>query len=401
MDIQEVIRERDNLFERLEIQSFDHEKLSAKAVQLGLDNEKLQTEVTALQEKLLQKLGNEEHIQRMNGEICRLQDLVCDALKDPGAKDLISGGNSIECLEGLLRKLIENYAPLSLMKPVLKDAVGDHAKEADTNLGEERIRDILDDLESDVALLKRDAEDSTEPNVGVLKKELEEKLSELVLVKEERDRYVEKQQSLICESEALERQKMELQELLNQEEQKSTSVRDKLNVAVRKGKSLIQQRDSLKQTIKEMSTELEHLKSEIKHRENSLAEYELKMRDLITFSDKVEALESESLFLRNRLAESERILQEKEHNLTMVLNTLGDIDLSGEIYNSDPIKKLEQVVNFCRDLHAAVASSEEESRKSRRAAELLLAELNEVQDRNDSLQEELAKVSIELAQLQR
>ncbi|XP_058002136.1 trans-Golgi network-localized SYP41-interacting protein 1-like isoform X2 [Hevea brasiliensis] len=400
MDIQEVIRERDNLFERLEIQSFDHEKLSAKAVQLGLDNEKLQTEVTALQEKLLQKLGNEEHIQQMNGEICRLQDLVCDALKDPGAKDLISGGNSIECLEGLLRKLIENYAPLSLMKPVLKDAVEEqHAKEADTNLGEERIRDILDNLESDVALLKRDAEDSTEPNVGVLKKELEEKLSELVLVKEERDRYVEKQQSLICEIEALERQKMELQELLSQEEQKSTSVRDKLNVAVRKGKSLIQQRDSLKQSIKEMSTELEHLKSEIKHRENSLAEYELKMRDLTTFSDKVEALESESLFLRNRLAESERILQEKEHNLTMVLNTLGDIDLSGEIYNSDPIKKLEQVVNFCRDLHAAVASSEEESRKSRRAAELLLAELNEVQDRNDSLQEELAKVSIELAQL--
>ncbi|XP_057985529.1 trans-Golgi network-localized SYP41-interacting protein 1 isoform X2 [Hevea brasiliensis] len=398
MDIKAFIHERDNLSERLEALSCDHEKLSAKAVQFGLDNEKLQDEVNALQDKLVQKLGNEEHIQRMNGEICRLQDLVCDALKDPGIKDLVSGGNSVECLEGLLKRLIENPTTLSLMKPVGNAVEQHHAKEADTNLGEERSRDIVDNLESDVAQLKRDAEDSDEPNVGVLK-ELEDALSELVLVKEERDGYVEKQHSLICEVEALERQRVELQKLLNQEEQKSTSLRDKLNVAVRKGKSLIQQRDSLKQTIEEMSTELEHLKSEIKHRGNALSDYERKMRDLTAFSDKVEALESENLFLRNSLAENDRILQEKEHTLTMVLNTLGEIDVGGEIYNSDPIRKLDQVVKLCCDQQIALASSEEESRKSKRAAELLLAELNEVQDRNDGLQEELAKVSIELAQL--
>ncbi|KAG8636448.1 major antigen isoform X3 [Manihot esculenta] len=400
MDIQAVIHERHNLSERFEALSCDHEKLSAKAVHFGIENEKLQNEVNALQEQLVQSLGNEEHIQRMNGEICRLQDLVCDALKDTCTKDLVSGGNTIECLEGLVRRLIENYTTLSLIKTVSGDAVEEHhAREADKNLGEERTRDILDNLESDVALLKKDAVDSNEPNVDLLKKELEETLSELLHVNEERDRYVEKQQSLICEVEALERQRAELQELLNQEEQKSTSLREKLNVAVRKGKSLIQQRDSIKQTIEEMGAEMEHLKSEVKHRENALQDYEVKMRDLTAFSDRVDALESESLFLRNRLAENDRILQGKEHTLSIVLNTLGDIDLGGEIYNSDPIGKLEQVVKLCHDLNAAVACAEEESKKSRRAAELLLAELNEVQDRNDGLQEELAKVRYELVHL--
>ncbi|XP_048227937.1 trans-Golgi network-localized SYP41-interacting protein 1 isoform X4 [Ricinus communis] len=390
-DIQAVIQEKENLSERVEILNWDHEKLSAKAVQLAFNNENLQNEVTDLQNQLVQKLGNEEHIQRIDGEICRLQDLVCDALKDPGVKDSKSGGDNIECLEGLLMKLVEKCTTPSVEEH--------HAEEADADFYKGRTRAIQDDLVSDVALLKRDVVDSAEPNVDVLKKQLEETLSELIYVKEERDSYMEKQQSLVCAVEALERQRVELQELLSQEEQKSTSLREKLNVAVRKGKSLVQQRDSLKKMTEELTTELEHLKSEIKHCENALTDYKLKMRDLTSFSERVEALESENLVMRNRMAENDSILREKEHILSMILNALGDFDVGGEIYNSDPIKKLEHVGKLCRDLHAAVASSEEESRKSRRAAELLLAELNEVQDRNDNLQDELAKVTAELTQL--
>ena len=40
---------------------------------------------------------------------------------------------------------------------------------------------------------------------------------------------------------------------LDQEEQKSASLRKKLNVAVRKRKSLVQQRDSLKQAANKMN----------------------------------------------------------------------------------------------------------------------------------------------------
>ncbi|KAG5225035.1 centromere-associated protein [Salix suchowensis] len=396
-DLQAVIFERENLFERLEILTSDAEKLSARRVQFELDNEKLQNEASALQEKLVDKLGIEEHIQSINDEIRRMQDLVCDALHYPGAKDFISDGSSTDCLERLLRKLVDNYATLSSAKSVPVEAVVDHqAKGTDANFLEGQTRDIL---ESDTALLKRDTWGNEEENGDFLKKELEETLSELADVKEERDRDREKQQSLVCEAEAMGKKILELQELLHQEEQKSTSVREKLNVAVRKGKLLVQQRDSLKQTIEEMNAELVLLKSQIKDRENALTDNEQKMRDLATYPEKVEALEAESSLLRNRLAETEHLLQEKGDTLTMMLNALGDIDVGAEIYSNNPIEKLEYTGKVCHDLLAAVASAEQESKKSGRAAELLLAELNEVQDRNDSLQEELAKASIEISEI--
>ncbi|KAF9661989.1 hypothetical protein SADUNF_Sadunf18G0006600 [Salix dunnii] len=401
-DLQAVILERENLFERLEILTSDAEKLSARTVQFELDNEKLQNETSTLQEKLVDKLGIEEHIQSINDEIKRMQDLVCDALQDPGAKDFISDGSSTDCLERLLRKLVDNYTTLSSAKSVpVKAVVDHHAKGTDANFLEGQTRDILDSEESDAALLKRDTWGNVEEDGDSLKKELEETLSELAGVKEERDRDREKQQSLVCEAEAMGKKILELQELLHQEEQKSTSVREKLNVAVRKGKLLVQQRDSLKQTIEEMNAELVLLKSQIKDWENALADNEQKMRDLATYPERVEALEAESLLSRNHLAETEHLLQEKGHTLTMMLNAIRDIDVGAEIDSNNPIEKLEYTGKLCHDLRAAVASAEQESKKSGRAAELLLAELNEVQDRNDSLQEELAKASIDISEISR
>ena len=62
------------------------------------------------------------------------------------------------------------------------------------------------------------------------------------------------------------------------------------------------QRDSIKQIIEEMTVEMEHLKSEIKNQENTLAEHEQKLRQFSTYSDRLEVLESESLLLKKHLA---------------------------------------------------------------------------------------------------
>ncbi len=384
-DLQEVTLEREHLSERWEILTHECEKLSEKTVEFKLENEKLQHEVSGLKENLVEKLGNEERIVSIEGEIRRLQDLVTDALQESGIKDLVSGSGSIHCLEELLRKLIENYAILSSRNPVLGDVADrHHAKNDGITIAETRSIDTLN---------------SGEPDIAVLKKELEEAKHEMMHVTEERDRYMEKHQCLICEVEALGRRKEELQELLSQEEQKSASVREKLNVAVRKGKSLVQQRDSLKQTIEEKNTEVGHLKSQITHWENALAEYEQKFRDLSAYPERVEALESERLLLSNHLTETEHYLQEKGHILSMILNTLNDIDVGGEVNSGDPVERLEQLGKLFSELSAAVASSEQQLRKSKRSADLLLAELNEVQDRNDVLQEELAKAANEVAEL--
>lgn len=85
--------------------------------------------------------------------------------------------------------------------------------------------------------------------------------------------------------------------------------------------------------------------------------------------------------------------------MSTALNALNNIDVDVEFNSGDPIERLEQLEKLFYDLRTAVASSEQEIRKSKKAAELLLAELNEVQERNDVLQEELATAVNEVAEL--
>ncbi|KAJ8758737.1 hypothetical protein K2173_000458 [Erythroxylum novogranatense] len=395
MQLQEVIHERESLSERLENLMSDNSKLTSKIFQIELDCGKLQNEVTVLQDKLVEKLDSEADLQMINGKIGQLQNLICNVLQDPGTKDRVCSESSTENLERLLKKLIENYLELVHCDTVETNKFpGSNA-----NLVEEGNNDAQDIDESDDSVMRSKTLEVEDPNLVGLKKKLDETLNELINTKEERDSYIEKQQLLICEVETLDRKRMELQELLSQEQQKSTSTREKLNVAVRKGKTLLQQRDGLKQTIEEMSTEIDQLKSDIKDKQLALAECEQRLRDLTSYCGRVEALESESFSLQNRLAQTEQMLQEKVHTLSMILKTLGGIDTGGAISDDDPVGKLEHIGNLCQHLHDAVASSEQESRKSRRAAELLLAELKEVQDRNDDLQEELEKATFDLAEL--
>uniref|UniRef100_M4D479 Uncharacterized protein n=1 Tax=Brassica campestris TaxID=3711 RepID=M4D479_BRACM len=239
------------------------------------------------------------------------------------------------------------------------------------------------------------------PDVASLTKDLDEALRVQKLVREERDLYMEKQQSLIAENEALDKKIIELQEFLKQEEQKSASAREKLNVAVRKGKALVQQRDSLKQTIEEMNAEHGRLKSEVIKRDEMLLENEKKFRELESYTVRVEVLESECQLLRNHLQETENILQERSDTLSMTLNALNHINIGDEGDRYDPVLKLQRISQLFQNMSTAVSSAEQESIKSRRAAELLLAEVNEVQERNDSMQEELSKCTYEIEQLSR
>ncbi|XP_030541288.1 trans-Golgi network-localized SYP41-interacting protein 1 isoform X1 [Rhodamnia argentea] len=383
-DLKEVSDGREQFSERLKLVSENHEKLSETALQLEHENEKLKTEAFDLHQTLAELAGNEESIRTTEREIRRLQEVVGDALNDHLTEDMYNGRSSIAVLEDLLEKLVEKFTALRSTESILADATDMHDEKADATANGQRAMDTLG---------------GEEPGITVLKKQLDEALSELMQVKQERDSYLEKSESLFHEVAALGKRGDELQELLKQEEQKTASLRDKLNVAVRKGKSLVQQRDNLKQNMEEINSEMDHLKSEISRREFILAEYEHKIRDLTSYSGRVEALESEILFLRKSLEENELSWQDKGSTLSSILSTLSDMDVGSEVIASDPVERLRQIEQLCYKLRGAVASSEQESKKSKRAAELLLAELNEVQERNDSLQEEIAQVASELTEI--
>ncbi|KAI3929169.1 hypothetical protein MKX01_006405 [Papaver californicum] len=356
--------------------SLTHEfgRVSEKAIQFELEKDRLLTEITDLREKLVDKVENKKDEPHTEDYMNRFQVLISEALQEGSEPEVADSYTSTDQLEGLLRKLIDNYMALSPRKHMHQNTDRDSVPE-DT-FGERRFEDALNSKEKDTVFLRE---------------QLEEAMVNLADVKEEKDKILEKYQSLIVEFESLGKRSDDLQVRLNQEEQKVGAAREKLNVAVRKGKALVQQRDSLKQNIDVLNTEVERLKGELNQREDGLILYEQKIRDLSVYPEKVEALERESLFLKNRLAETEHNLQDGRQTLTQLCDVVNSVDVGDGPNVSDPVHKLERIGKVYYELQAAVASSENESKKSRRAAELLAAELNEVQERADNLQEDLAQ----------
>ncbi|GMG99290.1 hypothetical protein Nepgr_001130 [Nepenthes gracilis] len=394
--LQEVFHEKEDLSGRLTDLISVHEKALEKVVQLECKTEKFQYEVDALQEKLVDKVLVEEEIQQVEGGIVRLQNLIINALPDSGLEMVFPDGSRIEHLEQLLKILIESYTRNSVESPGNETAY-ERMPEHGENLDELSTRDAADvdtlkHADADVDKLRaRDMVVEEGQNAMDLRRELDGLMVEFVHLREQRDEYVEKCQLLAGELEASGRKKDELQELLNQEEQKSATLREKLNVAVRKGKSLVQQRDSLKQTIEEMTNEIDQLKTEMNIRENAVSEFQAKIANMSAIMEQDKASESKNLLLKSQLIDAEQRLQERENTLSMLLIKMGEIDIIDQLNVSDPEQKLEGIRRLCSDLQASVASSEKEMEKSKRAAELLLAELNEVQERNDGLQDELAR----------
>lgn len=372
-----VVSEKELLLKSLESLNFDFEEISRKAAQSETSNDDLQSRVGDLQKKLNEMLGAEERIHHLEGEIRRLEDVIKDFLWTSETDDVLFSTGSTESLEQLIRKLIDKYTTLSLGKPSESNTTPlEHIdKDADLSHEEKRESNVSCDEDADG---------------GALNRKLEDALNVLLSLKEEKESIALANQSLVRELEELGIRNKELQHLLNQEEQKSSSVREKLNVAVRKGKSLVQLRDSLKQSIEELNGEVERLKSEIRLQENAISNYEGRIKDLSVYPERIKTIESECSILRDQL-------EEKEYTLSMILNTLDEVNVGSNIDN--PVEKLKRVGQLCHDLQSALASSEHETKKSKRAAELLLAELNEVQERNDGLQEELAKSLNELSGL--
>ncbi|MQL83523.1 hypothetical protein Taro_016014 [Colocasia esculenta] len=369
----------------------EHLELLGRAAQNELEKDDLQKEIADLQEKLAEKSDCKACTEILT-EMKKLHDLIGEALPYHDKPDTSSSDRSINCLESSLRKLVDNYTTFSLERNVIP-----HDSSGVCNnmmLEDDNLKQLLGDKEQTLMALKVEL-DEVSHNLAVAKgerdtiiercnmhvSEMEALAVQRNTLQQEREIAVDKYQSLVSDLEAMIKQRDLLQDQLKQEEQRSASMREKLNVAVRKGKGLVQQRDSLKQTIEEMKTELDHLQKELNQR--------------------VEILQSENNLLRSTLAESENTLLERSQTLNSLFNALYSIDLGADTDIIDPIQRLQYIGKLINDMRTAVASFENEAIKSKKAAELLVAELNEVQEGAENLQDDLVKAEAELAQYSR
>ncbi|KAJ1698239.1 hypothetical protein LUZ63_006751 [Rhynchospora breviuscula] len=120
---------------------------------------------------------------------------------------------------------------------------------------------------------------------------------------------------------------------LVQSEQRLSSVKEKLGIAVSKGKGLIVQRDSLKQSLQEKSSELERCMQQLMEAEDKLKSY--------GEADRIEALESELSYIRN----SYNVLRDsfliKDSVIQRIEEVLEELDFPEEFHARDIAEKVE------------------------------------------------------------
>ncbi|MCO5559947.1 hypothetical protein L7F22_013551 [Adiantum nelumboides] len=203
---------------------------------------------------------------------------------------------------------------------------------------------------------------SLEDEVDHLQKELKAKTEELSYVRDE-----------------LNKSHLEA----SQAEEKLASVREKLSMAVKKGKGVVQQRDTLKQSLDEKVAELDRLRRDCE------AESVAFTKAKHGFKHQVQELEAELTSSRKYGTTLEKLLQENNKTVQKFAEALDKLATAGAPRSGDLMEKVQWTSQLVFDLQRKAGISEQEAKKSKKATELLALELEEVQGRMDSLTDEL------------
>ncbi|XP_031474307.1 trans-Golgi network-localized SYP41-interacting protein 1 isoform X2 [Nymphaea colorata] len=169
--------------------------------------------------------------------------------------------------------------------------------------------------------------------------ELNEAVADRAALEEEKKKVLEQLDKTKEDLEALSVERAKAQSDLEQSEKKVQSLKEKLSMAVSKGKSLVQQRDSLKQTLMEKSTELEKCLSEIREKSDALERAETAHKENAAMMEKELA---ESQYLVKSLQES---LSIKASFLQKSEQILSQVGIAEEVQSEDITAKVQWLAN--------------------------------------------------------
>jgi len=178
-------------------------------------------------------------------------------------------------------------------------------------------------------------------------------------------------------------EKSNLQSDTNQLEQKFVAVREKLNLAINKGKGLAKQRDSLKQSLADEMAKVESMVSshakEIQIKDSELLETRAQGEAMGT---RVQELQAEVSSLRKEVSASRQGMQAERQRLE---SALCGIEMSKDVLSRDPIEKVEWLVSLLEGTRNNTKFLEGELDNSRDALETLKAVLRVTEERLQSV----------------
>ncbi|MBA0550994.1 hypothetical protein Golob_021898, partial [Gossypium lobatum] len=198
---------------------------------------------------------------------------------------------------------------------------------------------------------------------------------------------------------ALKEEKDVLQKGLERSEEKSGLLKEKLSMAVKKGKRLVQDREKLKVLMEEKMSEIEKLRLELQQEESRVAECREQISSLSTDLDRIPKLESKLASMKEEKDQLEKLLFESNRRLHTVVESINCIVIPVDSAFLEPVQKLNLLSEYIYDCQTAKKQTEQELREVKEEASILGGKLAEARATMKLLEDALNTVKNDLAQL--
>ncbi|KAI3940632.1 hypothetical protein MKW92_047122 [Papaver armeniacum] len=200
------------------------------------------------------------------------------------------------------------------------------------------------------------------------------------------------------ENDALKDENKSLQNDLERAEDKTALVREKLSMAVKKGKGMVQERENLKRSIDERNIEIENLKQKLEQQESVVSECRDQINKLSRDLESMSNLESDLVAMKEQRDQFQQSLQESNNTLQIVVKSI-DIAVTVDATFEDPVEKVKWLLQCYHDFQAAKSRAEQELETVNQENISMSSKLEEADATIKSLENELSKCSEDLSLL--
>lgn len=220
-----------------------------------------------------------------------------------------------------------------------------------------------------------------------------------LLLEEEMQKQKTDMDKLSQEVATLKEEKETLKRDLERSEDKNALIREKLSMAVKKGKGLVQERENMKQLIDEKNSEIEKLKLELEHKESTIIEYKNESSRLSAEVQVIAKLEDDLLALKGQRDQFQIDLLENSKIYRTVTESIDGIVLPVDSSSGEPVEKLRQIAAYLSECLAAKADVEQQLKEATVEIETLSTKVSEGNSIIKSLEDSLAAAGEKISQL--
>ncbi|GAB2234286.1 hypothetical protein Drorol1_Dr00003533 [Drosera rotundifolia] len=229
-----------------------------------------------------------------------------------------------------------------------------------------------------------------------------ELLEELILEKSESDNLSNALKKAFSEVDMLTVENENLKKDLEKAEEKSALLREKLSMAVKKGKGLFQDRENLKQLMEEKSTEIEKLTLELRQQESTILESRNEITKLSAEVESIPKLEADLVAVNDQKHQLEKGIIETTAVLEMVMESIhkmcGVVLPSGSD-SEDPVEKVKWLEAHFSKSQTEKANLAKELENQKVEVEALASKLAESHSAIKSVEESLWAAESRISQI--